>query len=96
MKVKQVLGTERETELKKKAEKEKADKEAIRNKQIKDGQISPPGLEPPLPTKVEITFGSDYEKQRAESKVAQGIYKDLEEYCQIRDTKSVPYGRGGV
>ena len=96
LKTKQVLGTEREVELKKKAEAEKSDIEKKRTKQVQDGLVSPPGQEPPITTKAEVKFGSDYEKERAEQKVVQGVYKSLEEYCQIRDNKSVPYGRGGV
>ncbi|MEA2013746.1 MAG: hypothetical protein U9N38_00315 [Thermodesulfobacteriota bacterium] len=95
LKVKQVLGTDRETELKKKAEDEKAAAEAQRDQRIKDGKTAPPGHSAPAITKAEVKFSSDYEKETAERKVAAGVYKSLEEYCSIRDDKVIPYGRGG-
>ena len=97
LKVQRVLGTERETELKVKAENERLEREGNRGKKVKNGQIAPPGQQPPSPKQsVKVTFGSDWEKQRAESKVAQGVYKSLEEYCAIRDNQTIPYGRGNV
>ncbi len=96
LKVKASLGTDRETELKKKAEDERLAAEGKRNQVVKDGKTAPPGHEPPPLAKVEVTFGTDYERQHAEKKVASGVYKNLEEYCRIRDNKAVPYGRGNV
>jgi len=90
LKVKQVLGTERETELKNKAEQERIALEKKREQAVKDGKIAPPGHEPSPTAKVEVTFTSDYEKQRAEQKVAQGVYKDLEDYCRTRVVPLLP------
>lgn len=96
LKVKQVQGTERETVLKQKADNEAKEKEKIRQQQIKDGKLGGPGHQPPPKKVAEIKFSSDFEKQRAEAKVAQGLYKSLQQYCDVRDNAAVPYGRGNV
>lgn len=38
----------------------------------------------------------DTEKEYAERKVKQGVYKDMDEFNKVRDDKTIPYGRGGV
>lgn len=71
--------------------------------QIKDGQsgqssgapapdqrgVLPGGVLPPVTGKV--TFTSDEEKIHATKAVERGIYKNLEEYCQLRDGKSTGF-----
>jgi hypothetical protein len=46
-----------------------------------------PGGVPP-PTSGKVSFASDEEKQHAERAVQRGIYKDLGEYCLLRDGKN--------
>jgi hypothetical protein len=96
LKVKNVMGTSREKELREKAEKERVEAEKRRNQGIVNNQVTPPGQSPPPPPTVEVKFNSDAEKEIAERKVAQGIYKDLEDYCRTRDNQVIPAGRGGV
>jgi len=80
--------------LKTEAEKEKKIAADKREADVKDGKIAPPGKEPPPPPKVEVKFNSEYERKRAEASVTKGLYKNLEEYCQVRDNPTIPYNRG--
>ncbi len=46
----------------------------------------PGGVQPPVTAKV--SFASDEEKAHVERAVQRGVYKSLEEYCQLRDGKN--------
>lgn len=47
----------------------------------------PGGVPPPVKNSVKVSFKTDEEKTHAERAVQRGIYKDLQEYCSIRDGK---------
>lgn len=53
----------------------------------------PGGVTPPVTGKV--SFTSDEEKAHANKAVERGIYKNLEEYCQLRDGKSAGIEESG-
>jgi hypothetical protein len=53
-----------------------------------------PGGVPP-PVKGKVTFASDDEKAHAERAVTRGVYKNLEEYCQLRDTGNAGFVEEG-
>jgi len=81
-------------ELQKKADAEAAEVESERQKNIKGGKTTPPGGSPPPAPKKEVSFENDFEKSHAEKQVAAGVYKDMEEYCRIRDDKTIPMEKG--
>lgn len=89
------LSGDEEATVKEKIKKEKEEKEAARRKQVGDGGIASGGTGAPPAPKVEVKFNSDQEKAIAEQAVSAGKYKDLQEYCNVRDNVTVPYGRGG-
>ena len=78
-------------ELKKKKEKEEKDRLAAAG----NANVITGGAPPPPPPKAEVKFNSASEKQLAEDQVKAGKYKDLQEYCNTRDNKTIGYGRGG-
>lgn len=97
LKLEKELYKGKEAELTKKAKEEADAAELARKEKVKAGGTAPPGGAPPAaPKKTEVTFNSASEKAVAEEKVASGKYTDLEEYCRVRDSKEVAYGRGGV
>lgn len=52
--------------------------------ELRQNQVAPQGVPPPVAS-VKVKFATDAEKQVAEKRVQQGVYKSLEEYCQHRD-----------
>lgn len=52
----------------------------------KQNQVAPEGVTPPKPEK--LSFSSDSERAHAEKAVARGTYRNLEEYCKLRDEGS--------
>lgn len=58
------------------------------NQEIRQNQVAVPGVTPPVSQKV--SFKSNEEKLHAEKAVERGVYKDVEQYCQIRDTGIAP------
>lgn len=56
----------------------------VRAQEIKQNHVAPVGIAPPTPS-AKVKFASDGEKEHAEKAVARGTFKNLEEYCQLRD-----------
>lgn len=52
----------------------------------RQNQVAPEGLQPPKPVGP-LKFSSDREKEHAEKAVQRGVYRNLEEYCQLRDNQ---------
>lgn len=53
----------------------------------------PGGVTPPvIPS---VSFATDEEKQHAEKAVQRGVYKDLGEYCRLRDGKNTGFTESG-
>ncbi len=96
LKLQKKLGLDVKSSLSKKAQEDATNAETIRLQRVRDGQIAPLGSSAPPSKPVEVKFNSEYEKKHAESAVASGVYKSLQEYCEIRDrnTVQIPYNRG--
>lgn len=78
-----------------KLNKEKEEAEKKRQENVKAGGVAHGGQNPPPPKKVDVKFNSKEEEEYVERKITQGVFKDKEHYCRVRDNKEVPYGRGG-
>lgn len=57
--------------------------------EVKQNQVAPQGVPPPK-NQVKVVFTSTDEQVRAERAVQNGVYKSLEEFCQIRDNGIQP------
>lgn len=86
---------EKEDKLKTDAKAKKDAEEAERQRRVKGGKVIIGGEPPPPPPKVEVKFNSEEERQAAEAAVGAGHFKDLEEYCRVKQDKRIGYGRGG-
>jgi hypothetical protein len=61
-----------------------------RQARINEGQVLPEGVPPPVP-EGKVTFKSKEEQTHAEQQVSRGTFKNLAEYCLVRDNKSGVY-----
>jgi len=89
------LRTKEEAKVKEELDKKKKDEESKRQQGAKNAGVASGGTGAPAAPAQKVSFTSDFEKEQAEKEVSAGKYKDLEEYCRIRDNKVVAYGRGG-
>lgn len=73
-----------ERQLRIKGEKVVNDAQENREKILEDGQVVHTGVTPPVDT-TDLKFADENEKVRAQKMVDRKVYKDLTEYCKVRD-----------
>lgn len=67
-----------------------SDAEKERQARIEGGQVLPEGIPPPVP-EGKVAFKSKEEQDHAERQILRGTYKNLAEYCLVRDNKEGVY-----
>lgn len=92
--VEQRMGGKKEEDVKADLEKKKREEEERLGRVKAGGTGSGGSGAPPKKEAGSATFNSDAEKDAAETAVASGKYKTLEDYCATRDGREVPYRRG--